>query len=156
MKLSLNIISVSLLFLFCTSYSVAKITEGAIEVDSYLVNDVETSVIDFSSKSSECANQVPRRYAKLNADGTLVCAVCGRNTFLESYNADARSSAISGTKHGPCCQNSHHRVCRAMLEEYKLRCEYENFVMRKAANFGGSWFGKGEDAGDSGCAELSV
>ena len=123
-------------------------------VDQYIVDDPEVSVIDFSSKSSECANTLPYKYAKLQSDGTLVCELCGRDAFLESYNANAMGNVVTGTRHGICCQNSHHRVCRAMLEEYKLRCEYENQVMRKAANFGGSWFGKGEDAGDSGCAEL--
>ena len=134
----------------------ALIEVGGKDVDAFLVDDVETSLIDFSSKSSECSNISPFKYAKLHTDGSLKCELCGREAFLESYNADTRDSTIAGTKHGPCCQNSHHRVCRKMLEEYKLRCEYEDLVATKAANFGGSWYGKGVDANHQKCGEFTA
>lgn len=136
-------ITVSLLLLLNNVSSL--IETGGQDVDAFLVDDVELTVIDFSSKSSECSNISPFKYAKLHTDGSLQCQPCGRESFLESYNADTRDSSITGTKHGPCCQNSHHRVCKKMIEEYKLRCEYEDEVATIAANFGGSWYEKGSD-----------
>lgn len=126
-----------------------------VPADEYYVDDPETTVIDFSSQSSKCSNIDPKQYARLKRDGTLECTPCGRKLFLQSYNAATMNSAVVGTKHGICCQNSHHRVCRAMLEEYKLRCEYEDLVATKAANFVGSWYGKGKDSSDAECTEYA-
>lgn len=126
-----------------------------VPVDAFIVDDPEFSVIDFSSKSSECSNISPFKYAKLHTDSTLRCELCGRDSFLESYNANTMDSTITGTRHGVCCQNSHHRVCQKMIEEYKLRCEYEDKIATNAANFIGSWYGKGKVAGDTECGEHS-
>lgn len=154
---SLKYIFLCLLSILLVSTKIyALIETGGVDVDAFLVDDVETTVVDFSSKSSECSNISPFKYAKLHADGSLKCEACGREAFLESYNADTRGSSITGTKHGPCCQNSHHRVCRKMIEEYKLRCEYEDLVATKAANFGGSWYGKGKAGSDAHCNEFAA
>lgn len=136
--------------LLCLAF--AKTDTG---IDSYFVDDVETSVIDFSSESSKCSNIDPKQYARLKRDGTLECTSCGRKDFLMSYNADTRSNGVEGTRHGVCCMNSHHIVCQKMIEEYKLRCEYEDLVATKAANFLGSWYGKGEDDDSVKCQEYS-
>ena len=63
--------------------------------------------------------------------------------------------SLEGTRHGICCQNSHHKVCLQMIKEYKMRCEYEDLVATKAANFIGSWFGKGHDASHQKCNEFT-
>lgn len=145
---------VKALVLLLSLFSVTALIEiDGQNVDAYLVDDVESSVIDFSSKSSECSNQASGNgYAKLLTDGSLACALCGREDFMESYNADTRDNGVEGTRHAPCCQNSHHRVCRKMLEEFKLRCEYEDKVAKDLADFDGSWYGKGVDHDDSACS----
>jgi hypothetical protein len=120
-------------------------------IDHFMKQDPEETPINFADKSSEC--QPKRMYARLEREGTLVCTQCGRESFLETYNLDAMGSTVPGTKHGICCQNSHHVVCKEMLKEYKLRCEYEDLDDRDEYKFLGSTYGKGRD-GDSQCEEL--
>jgi len=105
-------------------------TEGI--PDEYIASDPGQADTDAWVEAS--ASCIAGEFAHMAVDGTFTCEPCSKDTFVSQYTVannlkvDSGAWVIDNSAHmsatrGKCCANSHHSVCRAMMSEYKSKCQ---------------------------------
>ena len=92
--------------------------------DVYQATDPGASLTDaqinvFKDSRGLCSSTT--QYRALSSDGNLLeCKDCGTAAFLTEFTSERTTGTY---KHGKCCTNTHHKVCKAMMAEYKAKCD---------------------------------
>ena len=68
----------------------------------------------------------PNTFQYLNKDGNMECRTCNPSLFLSSYNTNTENATDISIRHGGCCSNEHHHVCKKLIESYRAACENVN------------------------------
>ena len=68
----------------------------------------------------------PNTFQYLNNEGDLECRTCSPSLFLSSYNVNTENATDISIRHGGCCSNEHHHVCKKLIESYRAACEGVN------------------------------
>lgn len=68
----------------------------------------------------------PNTFQYLNNEGEIECRTCNPPLFLSSYNLNTINSSDASIRHGGCCSNTHHHVCKKLIEAYRTACELVN------------------------------
>ncbi len=92
--------------------------------DDFMSAEPEEST-SYSTLLSEFQNEEDQQcggnqFVTIDANGALKCETCDKTTFNDEYTADKHDRATY--KHGKCCVNSHHNVCKMLLKSFKQKC----------------------------------
>jgi len=80
--------------------------------------------LDPSDQSFEITTYCfPNTFQYLNKDGAIECRTCSPSLFLTSYGINTENASDASVRHGGCCTNEHHYVCKKLIEAYRSACE---------------------------------
>ena len=80
-------------------------------------DDPSTGTFQFPENTCE-----PGKFQIIRQNGLIECYECEKWKTGEQLDFNVVSYATE-KQHGGCCVNSHHSVCRTMMDEYVQHCE---------------------------------